>query len=67
MAWASVANTAIIPLQDMLSLDTDARMNYPGRLGGNWSWRFRFTDIPDHLLDRLRDYTLRYNRAPRAQ
>jgi 4-alpha-glucanotransferase len=50
----------------MLSLDTDARMNYPGRLGGNWSWRFRFTDIPDHLLDRLRDYTQRYNRAPRA-
>jgi 4-alpha-glucanotransferase len=66
MAWASVANTAIVPLQDILSLDTDARMNYPGRLGGNWGWRFRFTDIPDHLLDRLRDYTLRYNRAPRA-
>ncbi len=46
------ANTAVIPMQDLLGLDTDARMNTPGTLGGNWLWRL--TKIPgkktrDHL------------------
>ena len=38
---ASDADTAVIPMQDLLSLDTDARMNMPGRLGGNWTWRLK--------------------------
>ncbi len=38
---ASVADTAIFPLQDVLGLGSEARMNLPGRLGGNWRWRFR--------------------------
>ncbi len=38
-AWLSKANVAITPLQDVLSLPTGARMNFPGTLGGNWSWR----------------------------
>jgi 4-alpha-glucanotransferase len=63
LAWSSVANTAIVPLQDLLSLPTEARMNYPGRLGGNWGWRFRFTDIPDAVLERLQIATARFNRA----
>jgi 4-alpha-glucanotransferase len=63
LGWSSVADTAIVPLQDLLSLDTDTRMNYPGRLGGNWSWRFRFSDIPDAVLDRFRIVTERYGRA----
>lgn len=63
LAWSSVANTAIVPLQDLLSLPTEARMNYPGRLGGNWGWRFRFTDIPDAVLERLQIATVRFNRA----
>jgi 4-alpha-glucanotransferase len=37
--WSSVANFAIAPIQDFLRLDTNARMNYPGRQSGNWSWR----------------------------
>ena len=36
---ASVANTAIIPLQDLLGLGTHARMNLPGTSSGNWRWR----------------------------
>ena len=37
VAYASVANSVIIPMQDILKLGTEARMNFPGKLGGNWS------------------------------
>jgi 4-alpha-glucanotransferase len=40
-AWKSKANVAISPLQDVLSLPTGARMNFPGTLGSNWGWRMR--------------------------
>jgi 4-alpha-glucanotransferase len=39
VAWSSVAGLAIAPLQDILNLGTEARMNLPGRCDGNWSWR----------------------------
>ncbi len=39
LLWRSVADTAIIPLQDLLDLGGHARMNFPGQAGGNWSWR----------------------------
>ena len=38
-AYASVANIAVIPLQDILNLGNEARMNLPATLGGNWTWR----------------------------
>jgi 4-alpha-glucanotransferase len=38
-AWSSVAVIAVAAMQDILSLDNEARMNYPGEAGGNWSWR----------------------------
>ena len=38
-AWASVADYALAPLQDLLDLDSEARMNLPGRPSGNWCWR----------------------------
>ncbi|TLN06261.1 4-alpha-glucanotransferase, partial [bacterium] len=37
--WSSVASFSLAPMQDFLNLDTTARMNMPGRLGGNWGWR----------------------------
>lgn len=40
LAFKSPANLAVAPLQDVLGLGSEARMNYPGRLGGNWSWRY---------------------------
>lgn len=40
VAYASVANIVIIPMQDILKLGTEARMNFPSTTGGNWSWRF---------------------------
>ncbi len=39
-AWRSPARLAMFPLQDLLGLDGSARMNRPGTVGGNWSWRF---------------------------
>ncbi len=38
-AWESKAVVAVAPLQDILGLGTEARMNYPGTLDGNWAWR----------------------------
>ena len=39
LALSSVADTAIVPLQDLLGLGSEARMNYPSRPTGNWGWR----------------------------
>jgi len=64
MAWASVADYAIAPLQDVLSLGTQARMNLPGYPSGNWRWRFRAELLTDDLLDRLARFTELYERAP---
>ena len=44
-AYASVAERAIVPLQDVANLGSEARMNVPGRAEGNWAWRAR----PDHF------------------
>jgi 4-alpha-glucanotransferase len=50
-------HTAIVPLQDVMGRGTEARMNIPGRMQGNWSWRFRAEDLHDYDLQRLRDIT----------
>ena len=39
LAWSSVAALALAPLQDLLNLGPEARMNVPGRAEGNWTWR----------------------------
>ncbi len=64
LAWASVADYAIAPLQDVLSLGNEARMNYPGRPAGNWRWRFRADMLTEGLLDRLAQLTEIYERGP---
>ena len=40
LAYASVAYMAVVPLQDLMKLGSEARMNYPSRAQGNWQWRF---------------------------
>ncbi|MGA9379841.1 MAG: 4-alpha-glucanotransferase [Phormidium sp.] len=63
MALASVANLAIIALQDVLDLDNRARMNDPSVNAGNWRWRFTDSDLlSEKLSDRLRKITQLYNR-----
>jgi 4-alpha-glucanotransferase len=53
----SAANLAVFPLQDLLSLDSSARMNVPGVGAGNWSWRFRPDQLTTDLADRLAQLT----------
>jgi 4-alpha-glucanotransferase len=53
-ALGSVADTAIIPFQDLLGLPTAARMNVPGRADGNWEWRFTWDMIDKDLQQRFR-------------
>ena len=60
--WASVADTAIIPLQDVLGLGNEARMNYPSSLDGNWSWRYAEADLTEEMLARLKGLTETYGR-----
>jgi 4-alpha-glucanotransferase len=62
MALSSVANTAIIPLQDLMGLDSSARMNTPSTVHGNWEWRFRFDMLTDDILDKFKEMTFIYGR-----
>jgi 4-alpha-glucanotransferase len=59
---ASVADIAIIPLQDVLGLGTEARMNLPGRMSGNWKWRFEPAALTDECRDRLYQLNKIYDR-----
>ena len=59
---ASVADVAIIPLQDVLGLGSQARMNLPGRANGNWTWRCLPGAFSDEIKDRLKQLTAMYDR-----
>jgi 4-alpha-glucanotransferase len=61
-AWASRAALAVAPLQDVLSLGTEARMNLPGTEEGNWQWRFAAGDLTAELAGGLRELTERNGR-----
>jgi len=59
---ASVAKIAIIPLQDVLGLGSNARMNLPGTLSGNWRWRCKPKALTKGIIEQLRELTLLYDR-----
>ena len=59
---ASVASTAIVPLQDVLGLGTDARMNVPGTVSGNWKWRFQSSALTPAVRTKLKTMTTAYDR-----
>jgi len=63
LAWASVADLAVAPLQDVLNLGSEARMNLPGQPAGWWRWRFTEPQLTGAALDRLADLTEVYQRA----
>jgi 4-alpha-glucanotransferase len=63
LAWASVADHAVAPLQDVLGLGAEARMNFPGVAEGNWEWRFCARQLTDAVLDRLGSLTELYARG----
>lgn len=62
-ALSSVANLAIVPLQDVLGLGSEARMNVPGRPGGNWRWRYTPDLLTEEIRNQLRELTIIYGRA----
>lgn len=62
MALGSVAETAIIPMQDILGLDTSSRMNTPGTATGNWEWRFQWKQLKVRQKQMLKTLTGKYNR-----
>ncbi len=64
-AFRSVAVMALAPLQDILGLGTDSRMNLPGRADGNWQWRFVPEQITGHVIVRLSEVTSIYGRDPK--
>ncbi|HKH71326.1 MAG TPA: 4-alpha-glucanotransferase [Vicinamibacterales bacterium] len=60
---ASVANTAMVPVQDLLGLGSDARMNRPGVASGNWRWRLTPGQLTQDLMGRLGDLAETYERV----
>ncbi|HUO80723.1 MAG TPA: 4-alpha-glucanotransferase [Steroidobacteraceae bacterium] len=60
---ASVALLAVVPMQDLLGLGTEARMNLPGTTEGNWGWRFSWAEVPATLAARCERWNRVYGRA----
>ena len=67
VAYASVAVFVIIPLQDILSLGGETRMNFPSTLGGNWSWRFTWDQINNNLTKHNYGLASLYERPPKKK
>ena len=61
-SWSSTAVFAVAPLQDFLVLGTEARFNYPSRLGGNWEWRMTDTALSNLLQGRIKELNWLYQR-----
>ena len=62
LALSSVAKMAIIPMQDILELDSKSRMNIPGTASGNWGWRFMWRQLKQRQKRFLQELTEKYNR-----
>lgn len=65
LAFESVADLAIVPLQDVMRLGDDARMNRPGIAFGNWKWRYLSHQLNDGLARGLRELAGAYGRLER--
>ncbi len=60
--WSSVANTTIAPMQDLLGLGNEARMNLPASESGNWFWQCKSEEFSEEVAERLRNLTGVYGR-----
>ena len=63
---SSVANLVIFPMQDVLGLTTEHRMNYPGKADGNWEWRFSWDQVQDGQTSRMAKMSAGHHRSPQA-
>lgn len=67
VAYDSVAKLAIVPMQDVLNLGSEARLNVPGTPTDNWNWRFRWDQVHDGRVQWLRETSEEYGRVrPRS-
>lgn len=64
LAFSSIANLAIVPLQDVLGLGTEFRMNSPGKQEGNWEWRYSDGALTPEICNQLKQLTQFFGRAP---
>ena len=62
VAYQSVANVVIFQMQDLLALDSNARMNTPSTVGENWKWRMAPDAIHEKLIAQLKEFVTMYNR-----
>jgi 4-alpha-glucanotransferase len=65
LALGSVGVMAVIPMQDVLGLGEEARMNFPQKTEGNWLWRLKPDQVTSENLERLAYFTWFYNRLPK--
>lgn len=61
-AMASVADSAVIPIQDLLGLGSEHRMNHPGKADNNWGWRLLWSDIDEGLAPKMAEQCRLYGR-----
>lgn len=61
-AFRSVANWAVVPMQDLMSLGRGHRMNVPGVTQGNWSWRFQWNQVVDNLVPKIKNMVVQFER-----
>lgn len=66
-AYASSADTVILPMQDILNLGGEARMNFPGTLGNNWTWRFSWDQVYPELAEKYLRLAELYERPPEPE
>ena len=60
--WMSVAMFTLAPMQDFLYLGSDSRMNFPGKLGGNWTWRLQPENMSVELKYSIKELNNLYSR-----
>ena len=66
-AWASVGDLSIVPMQDIIGIGSEGRMNTPSTLGGNWEWRATSDQIDTKLAKRLYKYMEMYGRLNKKE
>jgi 4-alpha-glucanotransferase len=67
MVMSSPGDVAIFPMQDILGLGSEARMNFPGTSEGNWLWRLDISHLTEKLAASLKSFVVEYHRNPPAQ
>ncbi len=63
LAWSTVSNIAIAPMQDILRLGAEARMNFPGKSPGYWKWRYKSDQLTEKHAKDLREISKTYGRT----